>query len=53
MPDSKRNPARERAIEKIIRSSVVYGWDLAQLGHPRPVVEIEWDDDGSPRITVK
>lgn len=44
--------ARRAAIEKIIRDSAGWGWDMARLGQfkSKPVPVIEWGDDGQPRI---
>lgn len=44
--------ARRKAIEKIIRDSAGWGWDMAQLGtfKSRPAPVIEWSDDGLPLI---
>lgn len=43
--------ARREAIEKIIRDSAGWGWDMAGIGFKgRPTPNIEWTSDGSPRI---
>jgi hypothetical protein len=43
--------ARRGAIEKIIRDSAGWGWDMAGIGFKsRPLPVIEWTSDGSPRI---
>jgi hypothetical protein len=40
----------QQAIERIIKESAVWGYDMARLGKGRPVPAIEWTEDGRPII---
>lgn len=51
MNERMREGARRLAMERVIRESAGWGYDMATLGFKsRPVPEIIWDDQGRPQI---
>lgn len=51
MNHQMRETVRRTAVERVIKESAGWGYDMAGIGfQSRPVPVIEWDDNGRPRI---
>ncbi|MEE9964065.1 MAG: hypothetical protein K4304_03105 [Propionicimonas sp.] len=52
-PDAKHPAENRRSIETIIQKSASWGYDMGNSGAARVVPEVQWDEDGSWRITTE
>lgn len=50
---TQRDLETRDSIESVIRKSEAWGYAIGRVNAPQAIPDIEWDDDGTCRITIE